>query len=778
LQLIRPDTWITFISQRISLMVLTFFAQICIAPCAQLRRFCMTQTRPGPRRIRFEGFEADLRTEELSNSGRKIRLPQQSFRVLAMLLERAGELVTREELRARLWPAGTLVEYDQGLNTAVNRLREALRDSAEAPRFIETLPKRGYRFIAAIEVEALPPGTPDRSSGPSGTETAAALRHNNYGPDGGRADQPVDVAREPASPVRMPLQRRILLCVAAGLGTFLIITGALLVRSHRPVIHPAPRRQVLPFTSLPGQEVAPTFSPDGSQIAFAWNGGTGAGNRFDLYVKSLGSERLLRLTHQPSRLISPAWSPDGSAIAFMRQTDESGGIFVIPALGGSERSIVSSGVSLSSFVQISWSPGGRRLAYAAYGPRGAAQVYVVSLDSLNAQPLSPAPECLHAGEPAFSPDGQQLALICISSSQVYSVYLVGLPHGPLRLLATIMGYAQGLTWSADGSRLIFSNDPGDGGELWQLTLDGQLTQFPFGEEASAPAVAVRGGRMAYVRGRRTIDIWRADLATAHPEESATRLIYTTRAQIVPRYSPDGGRIAFQSNRSGSTEIWITDAQGADPDRLTSFNGPFTSTPSWCSDGRRIAFDSRASGISAVYIEDVGERVPRKVVTSRGNLSLPAWSADCRWIFASDGTNALYRFPSSGGQAERFTNRASSYSVVVADRLIFNVTGPTGVVLWTKPASGGPEIPLEKMPRLTYSDAWTATTAGIYYTDSSSQPVTINFYEFATRATRTLMTVKEAPPPGAGPGIAISPDGRWLLYTEKDEHSEIMLAPGE
>jgi hypothetical protein len=158
--------------------------------------------------------------------------------------------------------------------------------------------------------------------------------------------------------------------------------------------------------------------------------------------------------------------------------------------------------------------------------------------------------------------------------------------------------------------------------------------------------------------------------------------------------------------------------------------------------------------------------------------LPAWSADCRWIFANDGTNALYRFPSSGGRAERFTNRASSYSVVIADHLIFNVTGPAGVVLWTKPTSGGPEIPLEKMPRLSYSDAWTATTAGIYYTDSSSQPVTINFYEFATRATRTLMTVKEAPPPGAGPGIAISPDGRWLLYTEKDEHSEIMLAPGE
>jgi Tol biopolymer transport system component/DNA-binding winged helix-turn-helix (wHTH) protein len=739
----------------------------------------MTQTRLDPRHIRFEGFEADLRTEELSHAGRGVRLPQQSFRVLAMLLERAGELVTREELRARLWPAGTLVEYDQGLNTAVNRLREALRDSAEAPRFIETLPKRGYRFIAAIEVETLPPVAPGPSNEPSGVESAVALSHSNSGPDGPRAVRSVDVAAEMARPGRMRrLHRKVLSVAVAGLVTLLVVAGVLLVRSHSPATRPPPRRQIIPFTSLPGQEIAPTFSPDGSQIAFAWNGGAGAVNQFDLYVKSLGSERLLRLTHQPSRSISPAWSPDGSTIAFMRQTDNSGAIFVTSSLGGYERSIVSDGVSVSSFAQISWSPDGRRLAYSAYGPRGAALVYIISLDSLNTQPLSPAPECLDAGEPAFSPDGKQLALICISSSAVYSVYLVGLPHGPMRLLATIMGYPQGLTWSADGSRLIFSNDPGDGGELWQLTLDGQLTQFPFGEEASAPSVAARGGRMAYVRGRKTIEIWRADLAVAHPEESAVRLIYSTRAQMVPRYSPDGARIAFQSNRSGSTEIWTTDAQGADPDRLTSFNGPFTSTPSWCSDGRRIAFDSRASGISAVYIEDISERVPRKVVTSRGNLSLPTWSTDCHWLYANDGANGLYRFPSSGGQAERFTNRASSYSIVVADRLIFNVTEPTGVVLWSKPAGGGPEVPLEKMPKLTYADAWTATTAGIYYTDSLSQPVTINFYEFKTKATRTVMTVKEAPPPGTGPGIAVSPDGRWLLYTNKDEDSEIMLAPDQ
>ena len=106
---------------------------------------------PRERNVRFDGFEANLRTGELHRSGRKVRLPNQSFNVLALLLGRAGQLVTREELRARLWPNGTFVEYDQSLNAAVNRLRDALHDSADKPRFIETLPKRGYRFIAAVQ---------------------------------------------------------------------------------------------------------------------------------------------------------------------------------------------------------------------------------------------------------------------------------------------------------------------------------------------------------------------------------------------------------------------------------------------------------------------------------------------------------------------------------------------------------------------------------------------------------------------------------------------------
>jgi cholera toxin transcriptional activator len=102
-------------------------------------------------KFRFGVFEADVRTGELRKHGIRLRLPDQPFVVLVALLERPGELVTREELVKRLWPDGTFVDFDHSLNTAVNRLRETLGDSAETPRFIETLPRRGYRFVGSVE---------------------------------------------------------------------------------------------------------------------------------------------------------------------------------------------------------------------------------------------------------------------------------------------------------------------------------------------------------------------------------------------------------------------------------------------------------------------------------------------------------------------------------------------------------------------------------------------------------------------------------------------------
>jgi len=125
---------------------------------------------------RFGPFEADLQTQELRKQGRRLRLPGQSFQILKMLLERPGELVTREELRTALWPSDTFVDFEHGLHAGVNRLREALGDSADSPRLVETLPRRGYRFIGAITP---PISVPQPLEGGSAAQPVSAAVETN-----------------------------------------------------------------------------------------------------------------------------------------------------------------------------------------------------------------------------------------------------------------------------------------------------------------------------------------------------------------------------------------------------------------------------------------------------------------------------------------------------------------------------------------------------------------------------------------------------------------------
>src|SRR5882672_9359295 len=243
-------------------------------------------------RIVFGRFEADLRSGELRKDGRRVRLQAKPFHLLALLLEHPGEVLTRKEICRRLWDAETLVDFDHSLGTAVNKIREALNDAADNPRYIETLPKRGYRFIGKISSE--PP------------EVMAAQD----------AQESVEFVPVPVVKAWTARKWRLGLVVVAVVAAATVVFAWL---SRKP--GDSQPTTIVPFTSYPGLETAPSFSPDGSQIAFSWDNGTS--NRtgrpgYDLYVKAMGSETVLRLTNHPSDWISSTWSTDGSQIAFHR----------------------------------------------------------------------------------------------------------------------------------------------------------------------------------------------------------------------------------------------------------------------------------------------------------------------------------------------------------------------------------------------------------------------------------------------------------------------------
>jgi Tol biopolymer transport system component/DNA-binding winged helix-turn-helix (wHTH) protein len=703
--------------------------------------------------IRFEDFVADPRTGELKRDGRRVRLPRQSFQILVALTRAPGELVTREALQAELWPKTSQVEWEQGLNAAVNRLREALGDSAAEPKFIETLPRRGYRFIGTLTTEL---------GGASASSASAAAAVTTPAP-------------LPAAAPPVTRRRGWMAGVLAGGLVLLGVIAWLQPRRQEPVLRPG---QLKPFTALSGEERAPAFSADGTRMVFAWNGDPATAGRFDLYVKTMDSEQLLRITQLPSDWLHAAWSPDGSAVAFTRRLAGATGVYVVPAIGGAERRLAEAAFVSQPFMQLSWAPDGRTIAYATFDASGSHVVHLLDVQSLENRPLANAPECWNAGLPAFSEDGKRLAFVCTTSVGVFTVYAMDVSAGDAaaRKPVPILGFPgepQGLTWGADRSSLIVASDAGEGGSLWRLGLDGGLTRFPFGEDAATPTRA--GGRVAYVRARAPAAIWRMNLTAPEPEKTAQRLIHSTRRDVTPQFSADGRRIVFRSTRSGNAEVWMTDAEGANPLRLTQFNGPQSGAPAFCADGKRVALDSRVRGESRLFIVDIEERQPRQVPSSQPALGLPAWSSDCEWLLASDGRAQLYKLPAAGGEAQLFTQRQSYYAQVAGERVIFNVKQDSGVQLWSKPLAGGEETPVEGLPLIGYFEAWAVTPTGVYFTATQNGRVEVFRHDFRSRGTRRLAALPGAPVPGGGLGIAVSRDDRWLLYTlDGNADSDIML----
>ena len=301
---------------------------------------------PRPQRIAFDNFEVDLRSGEVRKNGVRIRLQAQPFQLLVLLLKNAGDVVSREEICRELWPGDTFVDFEHSLAAAVNKIREALSDSADNPRYIETLPKRGYRFIGKIRPEA-----PVVIAVAEPQQTAELV---------------------PVPPAKVWRSR---MWILGMVGTVVVLVVAVLFfrLSRKPLNSQLYSHMssdmvtVVPFTAYPGLETAPSFSPDGSRIAFSWDNATGNRSgrpQYDLYEKAIGSETLLRLTNHPSEWVSSTWSPDGTQIAFHRLAGTDNAIYVIPALGGPERKLHATHTPYNAAAPLSWSPDGKWIAYA------------------------------------------------------------------------------------------------------------------------------------------------------------------------------------------------------------------------------------------------------------------------------------------------------------------------------------------------------------------------------------------------------------------------------
>ena len=522
------------------------------------------------RLVRFGVYELDLRAGELRKSGVRLRLQQQPLRLLSVLLERPGAVVTREELRRRLWPEDTFVDFEHGLNAAVKRLRDTLGDTADSSRFIETLPKRGYRFVAPTDVPAAP----------ISLDSAA--------------DRATDTHAVPVVQVKRGW-------LLAALAVVIAAAGLWVYRAKPGQVLPAGSQQAVPFTTFSGQEGAPTFSPDGSQIAFAWSP-EGPRDQFDLYVKVIGSEKALQLTTHPADFLIPAWSPDGRQLAFARLASGESGIYLVSALGGPERKLADA--PLAYFVQamLSWSPDGKSLAFFDRGPSGQEGVSQIDIATLEKRWWgSPSPECALSWAPAFSPDGTSLAVGCMVTIDLNDLYIWPIAGGTARRVARAQGDFTGMTWTADGRSLIYAV----GGDLLRVAAGvsgGQPEKLL--ADVAMPALSRDGKRLAFAkRGPYNVNLWQVGLtAPTRPSGPPEKLLSSSRFHGYAAFSPDGRRLAFTSDRSGSSEVWTSDGDGSNPVALTAFgelspvhrSGPRTDASSLSTLGSRGSQESTSS----------------------------------------------------------------------------------------------------------------------------------------------------------------------------------------
>jgi Tol biopolymer transport system component/DNA-binding winged helix-turn-helix (wHTH) protein len=698
----------------------------------------------------------DTQKRLLTRDGEPIALAPKTFDLLLALVESGGRVLSKAELMHSLWP-DTFVE-EANLSFQISTLRKALGENG--PKWIETVPKHGYRFIGDVQ----------------------------------RVDRAADVPLVPPRP-RTVLKPWTGLWRFGAIGVGAILVAILAVWMVRRVSRVpndlatvSPPR---PLTAWPGYQQNPSLSPDGNQVAFSWDG-AGSEN-YDIYVKLVGPGEPIRLTTDPAVDDHPVWSPDGRSIAFLRFRSESqADIFVIPALGGAERKVAVArmlrrGTAFLGTRNLAWTPDGKWLAFGgSVSDNEAPGIWLVSAtggEQRRLTTLSPPDLCEWA--PAFTADGRYLAFIrerTLSTALVFVLPLSQLaPLGPPQRVSPEPANVLSIAWKPDGSGLLVSSAGHFGlSRTYSVPFRpgrplaaSDLKPLPFGERARGITIA-GNGRVVYAAQFRDANIWRIGLGSQG--QPSTPIAASTLDELTPDYSPDGNRLVFASTRSGVEELWLAHADGSNPKQITFTGGAQCSNPRWSRDGRLILFNSRREGSSDLYLLDPETSELRRLTNHPAEEVEPNWSRDGRTIYFTSnrtGRDEIWRMPGVGGEAVQVTSRGGEAAIESPDgRYLYyakNNTSPS--TIWRVPVSGGEEERV--VDGLSHPLNFVVGARGVYFlaVGNRRNQTSLDSYDYATGKRSKLVSVGKP----FWWGMALSPDETSLLYSVVDNAgSNLML----
>lgn len=537
---------------------------------------------------------------------------------------------------------------------------------------------------------------------------------------------------------------------------------------------------VVPFTSLPGIESTPAFSPDGERVAFSWDGPDR--DNVDVYVQDLAGGSPLRLTTAPDRDDQPAFSPDGMLIAFVR-----GGarVLMVPAEGGEERE-----VALVANPRITFTPDGEFIAAGGPASPGADSTGIVlhPIAGGSTRTLTTPPPGTSDIAPAFSPDGTRIAFQRISTTAVSDIWVADASGAKERRITFDSTMVTGPVWAQDGRSLIFGSPRLGSGRLWRVAAAGGVPQpLPdTGPGSTMPTVPKRGDRMAFVATFRDTNVWELRVGADGAAIGSPRPIASGSSWLdgSPDFSRDGRLLVFASNRTGRDEIFLSEVDGLTARQLTDFSGMAGSTvgsPRLSPDGTQVVFDARVLGNADIYVASVAGGPLRRLTTDPGADFVPVWSPDGAWVYFTSrrtGRPEIWRVPSAGGIEEQLTDDGAFGAQVSSDgRYLIYGRERAGTSLWRRPVEGGAEEPAlldeRGQPRVVVQFAfWRPIPGGIVFlerhvVDGEREPrFVVQSWDEATQRVTPIVTLP-APPALAAGGLAVSPDGRRLLYTQVD-----------
>jgi Tol biopolymer transport system component/DNA-binding winged helix-turn-helix (wHTH) protein len=490
--------------------------------------------------VSFGVFEADLRAGELRRSGSRVRLQDQPFQVLTLLLEKPGEVVTREELRSRLWPADTFVDFDHGLNAAIKRLRDALGDSAENPRFIETLARRGYRFLAPLNAGATP-------------STGAAAQERN-----------------PGAPIAEKRHSRWRIAVAA-VAVLLMGSGAGWVAARRlnPKVQPLEQR----LTANPPDDpvLNAVISPDGKYLAFA--------DRSELFLRAVGTGETHSIALPEAFKAQPAgWFPDGSHLLVTKAAGEKEGasLWSVSVFGGGPRKLMDNAEARSV------SPDGSQIAFVR-GEVLHQEIWLMSADGeLPHKVLGDLGDMF--GSVVWSPDSRLLAFVRFNyrgghKEEQASLWIVKPGGGLLSSILSDGRLGEALAWAPDG-RLVYSlaerppnqNDS----NLWTINIEprnaraaGQPVRITSGpDRKSRLSLSADGKHLTFLRSRGEAHVYVSEVEAGYSGLSPARPLSLDEGRNLPlAWTPDSKSVLFTSDREGPTHLFKQQLDQPAPDLL-------------------------------------------------------------------------------------------------------------------------------------------------------------------------------------------------------------------